>query len=884
MGASDGYVIGLSKMLDHGPASIRWNVVLVAEGFQASEMPKFHNEVSKFIDKLFNTKPFDEMWCAVNVYSLDVASTESGADEPSGGECTGSGITRATYFDATFCSGGTQRALSVDAILVVNTVNAYLPEHDVIIAVVNSTTYGGLGGLYGGVGTYSLGFSPISGKGGVEIAIHEMGHSAFGLADEYAYDDGNVYSGPEPFQPDITANADKNTIKWKDLIGAAINVPTQKNSNCSQEDTSPSPVPAGTVGAFEGAGYYHCGLFRPEYNCRMRELAAPFCAVCTRVIKQTLQPFIAPVTVTLATPTIKFKDIPEGVGGTGVTTYRAAIFEVGSCAPLTLQASQPTGGFELPLGGTLIVTPAELSEGKIWVSYTSTTTGATANGKMKVHSVETNEDFTVLIKANTVARPKSAVALVLDHSGSMSEDAGDGSTKVSKLRQSAKTFVDVMLAGDGLGLVKFDDTAQIVTTVDDVAVNGSTAKTKIDGPDFDPAGDTSIGAGLQKGSEALTNASGVYTVKAMAVLTDGMENTAPLINDVSGLITANTFGIGFGTPANVDVGKLEILTGTHKGYLLITGSLTTGQQFRLQKYFVQILAGATNAEIVVDPEGVLFAGAVQKVPFVLAEPDYGADVILLAREPRAVDFRLEAPSGAVIDALAANTEPNIQLIRTPQVSYYRMGLPALPLDPTGSHGGKWNAILQLGEAPDVHEGAAEGAARLEMPYSLVVHAYSSLQFRTAISQSGYAPGSQLMLTATLSEYGVPVDDRATVWAEMARPDGTSRVLKMKEEEPGRFAATTAEAAQGLYRFRVRAIGLTFRERLFTREQTLTAVIGAFRTGDPSGASDLCKLLKCLLASKSVQPKLVETLRAHGIEWNALVGCLRMQCSNIGSKG
>ena len=188
MGASDGYVIGLTKSLDHGPASVRWNVVLVAEGFQASEMPKFHNEASKFIDKLFNTKPFDEMWCAVNVYSLDVASTESGADEPSGGECTGSGITRATYFDATFCSGGTQRALSVDAFLVVNTVNAYLPEHDVIIVVVNSTTYGGLGGLFGGVGTYSLGFSPITGKGGVEIAIHEMGHSAFGLGDEYPYE------------------------------------------------------------------------------------------------------------------------------------------------------------------------------------------------------------------------------------------------------------------------------------------------------------------------------------------------------------------------------------------------------------------------------------------------------------------------------------------------------------------------------------------------------------------------------------------------------------------------------------------------------------------------------------------------------------------------
>ena len=252
MSASDGYVIGLTKRLDHGPAGMRFNIVLVAEGFQASEMPKFHNEVNKFIDKLFNTKPFDEMWCAVNVYSLDVASTESGADEPSGGECTGSGITRATYFDATFCSGGIQRALSVDAFLVYNTVNSYFSDHDVIIVIVNSMTYGGLGSLFGGVCTYSLGFSPITGKGGVEIAIYEMGHSAFQLADEYAYGQGNNYTGSEPFKPNITANTDKNTIKWKDLIASSTAVPTQSNPNCAQEDTSPSPVATGTVGGFRG--------------------------------------------------------------------------------------------------------------------------------------------------------------------------------------------------------------------------------------------------------------------------------------------------------------------------------------------------------------------------------------------------------------------------------------------------------------------------------------------------------------------------------------------------------------------------------------------------------------------------------------------------------
>lgn len=882
MGASDGFVIGLTKILDHGPASVRWNLVLVAEGFQAGEMPKFHQEASKFVDKLFHTRPFDEMWCAVNVYRLDVASTDSGADEPAGGDCTGSGVMRDTYFDATFCAGGTQRALAVDNFLVLSTVAAALPEYDEVIVVVNSTTYGGLGGA---VATYSLGFSPITGKGGVEIAIHEIGHSAFGLADEYPYDSGNVYAGIEPYQPNITANTNKATIKWGDLIAGPTPVPTQSNPDCTQEDESPSPVPAGTVGAFEGAGTWHCGLFRPEYVCQMRALANLFCAVCQRRIREVLQPYMGPVTVTLATPSIDFTDVPEGLGGVGVTTYRAVIFEVGSCAAVTLHVTDgPTGGFGLPLGDTTMVPPGQaLPEGRIWISYTSTTAGATASGTVTIEAVETGETWVVPITANTVARPTSAVTLVLDHSGSMSEDAGDGTTKVSRVRQAAKTFVDVMLPGDGLGLVRFDDTAQIVLPVNDVAVNGGTAKTTIDGPQFDPAGATSVGDGLQKGSQALAAAPPGYAVKAMAVLTDGVENTDPRIDQVAGLITAHTFAIGFGTPGNVDVGKLEVVTGTHEGYLLVTGAIDASQSFRLQKYFLQILAGVTNADVVVDPGGVLSPGAPQRIPFALTEADYGADVILLAREPRVVDFQLETPDGSRIDAATALADPSVQLVRTPQVSYYRMALPALPAAPDGSHGGTWHALLRLGGGIDA-VGVAAQAARGRMPYAVLVHAYSSLRFRATLAQAGHAPGSTMAVTATLTEYERPVSGRATAWADMTRPDGTRAVLPMAEGEPGRFTAATTETVPGLYVFRVRATGLTLAERPFTREQTLTGAITLGAGGTSTGPSDLCRLLECLASGQVVAPAGLEAFGARGLDWKALLECLRRHCREPGARG
>src|SRR5437879_4307375 len=105
MTASDGVVMGMTKIVDHGPAADRWNMVILADGYKTSELSKFHDDAQRFVDHLYATAPFADLWCAVNVFRVDVTSTDSGADDP--GSCgdgsTGSGATAATYFDATFC-------------------------------------------------------------------------------------------------------------------------------------------------------------------------------------------------------------------------------------------------------------------------------------------------------------------------------------------------------------------------------------------------------------------------------------------------------------------------------------------------------------------------------------------------------------------------------------------------------------------------------------------------------------------------------------------------------------------------------------------------------------------------------------------------------------
>lgn len=289
MTPSDGTVVGTTRIVDNGSPECRFNLVLVAEGYRQAELGQFATDTQQFVNTLFATPPFDALQTAFNVYRVDVASTDSGADDPAA--CGGTGAVAATFFDASFCNAGIRRLLLVDTPSVVNVVNGQVPQWHQILVVVNSPIWGGAGGTIGTTST----------AGGWEgIAIHEMGHAAFGLADEYEYWAGcgvdttqDTYAGPEPTQPNITADSNRATIKWRDLVLASTPMPTTSNADCTQCDSQPSPVPAGTVGAFEGAGYFHCGLFRPEFDCMMRNLSG-FCAVCRRRIRETLAPFIPP--------------------------------------------------------------------------------------------------------------------------------------------------------------------------------------------------------------------------------------------------------------------------------------------------------------------------------------------------------------------------------------------------------------------------------------------------------------------------------------------------------------------------------------------------------------------------------------------------------------
>jgi hypothetical protein len=295
MSTADGQVVGSTKLVDNGPAAMRWNLVLMGDGYQASELPTFRSDADAFVERLRSTEPFDELMGGINVFLVDVQSNDSGARNLI------TGAAARTFFDASFGNQGIERLLIVNNQLALDTAltaTGLQNNHvQMTMVIVNSLTYGGSGESVGSVAVFSRH------PNGLETAIHEMGHAAFHLADEYetfaGCDSGeaghDVYNLPEPVEPNVTADISGLTSgkKWSNLVTASTPLPTTTNPNPARCDPrQESPVLLGTVGAFEGARYFHSGAFRPEFNCRMRVLGDPFCRVCQDIIRRTLAPFV----------------------------------------------------------------------------------------------------------------------------------------------------------------------------------------------------------------------------------------------------------------------------------------------------------------------------------------------------------------------------------------------------------------------------------------------------------------------------------------------------------------------------------------------------------------------------------------------------------------
>jgi hypothetical protein len=471
------------------------------------------------------------------------------------------------------------------------------------------------------------------------------------------------------------------------------------------------------------------------------------------------------------------------------------------------------------------------------------------------------------------------------------------------LKFAAPVFVNLLQEHNGIGVVDFDhdayDRMAVQTAGPPSAFDPAraTALGVIAAHAPNPAGSTAIGDGVEHAHNMLAATAG-FDNQAMIVFTDGFETASKYIADVAGLINERVFAIGLGTADQVQPTALTALTNGTGGFLLLTGALGPDDLFRLSKYYLQILAGVTNQDIVRDPQGAIKPGQKQRIEFNLNEADIGLDAILLGETNLPIfRFALETPAGDLITPAVTGTGSGIDYISAQGVSFYRGTLP-VPIG-AGAHAGLWHAVLTLDEAvykrylstldryPDWYQSVLAHGVR----YSLSVLSYSGIRLQAQLLQSSMEPGATLTVRAVLTEYGLPIPaSRATVRAEYSRPDGTTGLLALVEADPGSgiYTGSTVAPLPGVYPFHVLAVGTTMRGRAFPREHLLSGAVWKggdnpppTTTDDPqTGKDQICQLLSCLLSEKVIRPEFAERLLAAGLDLTTARKCLDRWCRPV----
>lgn len=547
---------------------------------------------------------------------------------------------------------------------------------------------------------------------------------------------------------------------------------------------------------------------------------------------------------------IQFNDVPETE-----SAARAATIRVYGCGTVTLRvkATTPvTAPFSIlqPPSGTLVMPHASVPyrDGRIWFLFTAGAIAPVTDQNITIECVQDGavvQEFNFVLRANIIEKPTVAVALALDQSGSMNDPAGtSGILRINVLKDAALKFVELIGRDHGMAIVRFDHNAYPPT---DTTFPGLPITPIGSDSMFDPgrvaarnavvahatntSGWTSVGDGLVQGRNVL-NAIPVadYDFKALVILTDGLENREQWLADVAGSIDNRTFAIGLGNETQVNTLALRTIANGTGGYLLLTDLLTSSidDYFKLSKYFLQIMAGVTDNNIILDPNGFISPGTTIRIPFDISDSDIDSTVILMT-DYNVVDLMVETPAGDIIDAgNAAGLGITYNLgARTRSYKF------TLPVAFAGSnHAGRWHVVLKVNDGDwrqydtpsTLFKPGGSGPGAAGARYSVEVHTFSNLRMRPRIDQSSLEPGAAITLRANLTEYGMPVESRGVVNVRVTRPDASVVTHTLDEEPEGNFEKVFTANMSGIYNCRFMASGTTMRGKPFTREQTLTAAV------------------------------------------------------------
>jgi hypothetical protein len=352
------------------------------------------------------------------------------------------------------------------------------------------------------------------------------------------------------------------------------------------------------------------------------------------------------------------------------------------------------------------------------------------------------------------------VMIVFDTSGSMSLDAGTGQTKMKEAHDAASLFVQLVQAGTGnrVGLVSFNTSASTdfdLKPVDKNALTGPAPFTggKIGG--LTAGGATSIGDGLDKGR--LQFPAPGANPRSILLLTDGLQNTPPMIADTAGKLGGIAVdAIGFGTESNLDGALLTDLANAHDGLYH-----RAGDPLALRKFFALAFGTIFEAGALMDPDYVLQRDAAASAPIPFRVCGEETVTIVAGWDDGVGDLslRVATPGGAVVTAASPGVESRTGATWT----FLR-----IPLPHAGERDGLWNV-----EVVRPHGGGEFPPPLPELRFFVSVIASGGPRLtRFPQRVKKYYTGDTInpMVTIRYPAGGFP--DDASVKLTVTRPDGS----------------------------------------------------------------------------------------------------------------
>ena len=353
------------------------------------------------------------------------------------------------------------------------------------------------------------------------------------------------------------------------------------------------------------------------------------------------------------------------------------------------------------------------------------------------------------------------IVQVLDRTGSMSEYAGETSTdrKIEVLRYAADEFIQMMKSGAGnrLGIVQFNqdvvpfpppDPGLKELTADNVPDFRGSVASIVNG------GTTSIGDGLHEADGQLSGVADPNPIRAILLISDGMENTPSWIAERQPDLIAHgikVYALGLGYGSGIDQVRLADLAEATGGDFRIT---SVDLEFR--KFFLEVLADAANWEVIVDPVRTL-GSTPDQIPVPVTE--YDRKVILTAywegsNADNGAALTLVSPSGKTVSP--AVKDAHIKYASHPRYAFYELTFP-LGGEFAGDHQGVW--MMRLAKAPNAGE----------IRYGVSAFTDSAVEFDVQFSTQASGTGETVMILGRLSKGGIPIPGlRISVYGDVPR--------------------------------------------------------------------------------------------------------------------